>query len=76
MSIKEITITNFLSYKSQTVTLSPNLNVFVGRNGSGKSNFFNSILSINLGLIFVLADKFSIRGDERKMVENNIIANV
>ena len=41
MSIKDITITNFLSYKKQSVQLNPHLNIFVGHNGSGKSNFFN-----------------------------------
>lgn len=43
MSIKDITITNFLSYASQSVTLGPQLNIFVGKNGSGKSNFFNGM---------------------------------
>ncbi|KPI34472.1 Chromosome segregation protein sudA [Cyphellophora attinorum] len=45
MYIKQITIQGFKSYKNQTVVdpFSPKLNVVVGRNGSGKSNFFAAI---------------------------------
>lgn len=42
MYIKQIAIQGFKSYKNQTITdpFSPHHNVVVGRNGSGKSNFF------------------------------------
>lgn len=42
MYIKQIAIQGFKSYKNQVVTdpFSPRHNVVVGRNGSGKSNFF------------------------------------
>ena len=36
-----ITLKNFKSYQNETVTnLSPHINVIIGRNGQGKSNFF------------------------------------
>ncbi|KAF2482745.1 structural maintenance of chromosome protein 3 [Neohortaea acidophila] len=45
MYIKQIIIQGFKSYKDQTVIepFSPKHNVIVGRNGSGKSNFFAAI---------------------------------
>lgn len=54
MYIKQITIQGFKSYKNQTVVdpFSPKVNVIVGRNGSGKSNFFAAIR-------FVLGDAYS-----------------
>jgi structural maintenance of chromosome 3 (chondroitin sulfate proteoglycan 6) len=63
MYIKHITIQGFKSYKDQTFIkdpFSPKHNVIVGRNGSGKSNFFNAI-------IFVLSEKYSkLKADERQ----------
>lgn len=54
MYIKQIVIQGFKSYKNQTIVdpFSPKLNVIVGRNGSGKSNFFAAIR-------FVLGDAYS-----------------
>ncbi|KAK5170296.1 Structural maintenance of chromosomes protein 3 [Saxophila tyrrhenica] len=54
MYIKQIIIQGFKSYKEQTVIepFSPKHNVIVGRNGSGKSNFFAAIR-------FVLSDEYT-----------------
>ncbi|KAI9005213.1 putative chromosome segregation protein SudA [Gaertneriomyces semiglobifer] len=54
MYIKQIIIQGFKSYKDQTALepFSPHLNVVVGRNGSGKSNFFWAIR-------FVLSDAYT-----------------
>lgn len=54
MHIKNIVIQGFKTYKNTTIIdeLSPNLNVVVGRNGSGKSNFFAAIR-------FVLSDAYT-----------------
>ncbi|VDM26937.1 unnamed protein product [Toxocara canis] len=61
MYIKEVSITGFRSYLETTVNdFSPRHNVVVGRNGSGKSNFFFAIQ-------FVLSDEFShLRSDHRQ----------
>ncbi|KAL6247558.1 Structural maintenance of chromosomes protein 3 [Rhinocladiella similis] len=61
MHIKQITIQGFKSYKNQTIVnpFSPKLNVIVGRNGSGKSNFFAAIR-------FVLSDAYSQMGREER----------
>lgn len=54
MFIKKITIQGFKTYRNTTIIedLSPNLNVVVGRNGLGKSNFFSAIR-------FVLSDAYT-----------------
>jgi structural maintenance of chromosome 3 (chondroitin sulfate proteoglycan 6) len=54
MYIKQIIIQGFKSYRDQTVIepFSPKHNVIVGRNGSGKSNFFAAIR-------FVLSDSYT-----------------
>lgn len=63
MYIKQVIIQGFRSYRDQTIIepFSPKHNIIVGRNGSGKSNFFFAIQ-------FVLsADEFSnLRQEERQ----------
>jgi structural maintenance of chromosome 3 (chondroitin sulfate proteoglycan 6) len=62
MFIKNIIISGFRSYREQSFPdgLSPKTNVIVGKNGSGKSNFFAAIQ-------FVLNEKFvNLRAAERK----------
>ncbi|TGO54596.1 hypothetical protein BOTNAR_0263g00080 [Botryotinia narcissicola] len=59
--IKQINIQGFKSYKDQTLIdeFSPATNVIVGRNGSGKSNFFAAIR-------FVLSDAYTQMGREER----------
>lgn len=54
MHIKKITVQGFKTFKASTIVddLSPDFNVVVGRNGSGKSNFFAAIR-------FVLSDAYT-----------------
>ncbi|WEJ97377.1 Structural maintenance of chromosomes protein 3 [Yamadazyma tenuis] len=54
MYIKRIVVQGFKTYKNKTVIdlVSPKFNVVVGRNGSGKSNFFSAIR-------FVLSDAYT-----------------
>ncbi|KAH9900564.1 condensin complex component SMC3 [Xylariomycetidae sp. FL2044] len=61
MYIKQIIIQGFKSYKDQTVMdpFSPGTNVIVGRNGSGKSNFFAAIR-------FVLSDAYTAMSREER----------
>ena len=62
MYIKQVIIQGFRSYREQVICepFSPKHNVIVGRNGSGKSNFFFAIQ-------FVLSDEFShLRPDQRQ----------
>ncbi|ODM20685.1 Chromosome segregation protein sudA [Aspergillus cristatus] len=61
MYVKQIIIQGFKSYKDQTIIepFSPKHNVIVGRNGSGKSNFFAAIR-------FVLSDAYTHLGREER----------
>lgn len=43
MQINEISLNNFKSVQKQSIKLLPNINVFVGVNGSGKSTILDSI---------------------------------
>lgn len=64
MYIKQVIIQGFRSYREQTVVepFSKSHNVIVGRNGSGKSNFFYAIQ-------FVLSDEFShLRHEQRQQL--------
>ncbi|KAI6228153.1 Structural maintenance of chromosomes protein [Aphelenchoides besseyi] len=65
MYIREINITGFRSYNELTsvTEFSPKHNVVVGRNGSGKSNFFYAIQ-------FVLSNEFNNLNQEQR---NNIL---
>eukprot|EP00127_Corallochytrium_limacisporum_P000324 Clim_evm19s11 gene=Clim_evmTU19s11 len=62
MYIKQVIINNFKSYKDvlEVEPFSEKFNVVVGRNGSGKSNFFSAIR-------FVLSDAYNnLRSEERQ----------
>lgn len=62
MYIKQVIISGFKSYKDRLEVdpFSPRHNLIVGRNGSGKSNFFDAIA-------FVLSDRFAnMRTEHRK----------
>lgn len=41
--LKSVKLTNFLSFKEQTIELHPKVNVLIGVNGSGKSNFLKAL---------------------------------
>jgi structural maintenance of chromosome 3 (chondroitin sulfate proteoglycan 6) len=63
MHIKQIIISGFRSFRNQEEIeqFSPQHNVIVGRNGSGKSNFFNAIQ------FALLAPKFiNLRQEDRQ----------
>ena len=64
----QVIIQGFRSYRDQTVVepFSSKHNIIVGRNGSGKSNFFYAIQ-------FVLSDEFShLRQEQRQVCDDEI----
>jgi RecF/RecN/SMC N terminal domain len=63
MHIKQVIISGFRSFRSQSEIepFSPKHNVIVGRNGSGKSNFFDAIQFVLLGPKFA-----SLRQEDRQ----------
>ncbi len=48
--IKSITLKNFFSFEEQTVRLNPKVNLLVGINGSGKSNFIKAFELLRFGI--------------------------
>jgi len=58
--IREVQLTNFMSYKNANIPLEPGLNLIVGPNGAGKS-------SILLGISVVLGQAYTERS--RKLSE-------
>ena len=81
--IKSIRLTNFYSFKETTINLNNDLNILIGINGSGKSNFFKAIEFlyegvVGKGLQKLIIDKWCgveeifFKG-EKKSNQNNII---
>ena len=48
MWIKEIRLNNYRNYKNISATFSPGLNIFIGKNAQGKTNFLESIYFLSL----------------------------
>lgn len=48
MWIEKITLTNYRNYKDISASFSQNLNVFIGRNAQGKTNFLEAIYFLSL----------------------------
>lgn len=67
MHIKQITISNFRSFKQQPEIhpFSPGTNAIVGRNGSGKSNLFDAMQFVLLSPRFQTLR--SVRGDSESV---------
>ena len=63
MQIKKIELENFRSFKRQTIELLPNINIFVGINGSGKSTVLDA-LAISLSWLVEGIQKIELRGKE------------
>jgi len=61
VQIKEIDIQNFRGIEKQTIELSPNINVFVGVNGAGKSTILDAI-AISLSWLVARIQKADTQG--------------
>ncbi|CAG5006259.1 DNA replication and repair protein RecF [Dyadobacter sp. CECT 9275] len=48
--IKQIRITNFCSFHESEIDLDPNVNILIGINGSGKSNFLKAVKLLREGV--------------------------
>ena len=49
MRIDKVKVTNFRNLATQEVVFSPNINVFCGKNGAGKTNLLESIYFVSIG---------------------------
>ena len=48
MKIKRLKLTNFRNYLNLEIELNPNINIFIGNNGEGKTNILESIYVLSL----------------------------
>ncbi len=48
MKINRLVLKNYRNYKNLDITLSPNLNIFIGKNAQGKSNILESVFVLAL----------------------------
>ena len=48
--IKYVKLTNFFSFKEETISLENDINLLVGINGSGKSNFLKALRFLKVGV--------------------------
>jgi recombinational DNA repair ATPase RecF len=63
--MQSIRIKNFKSYQSQTIAgLNNRINVILGANGQGKSNFFKGTFNFILAISFLFTDRFTINRNE------------
>lgn len=78
MQIKKIELENFRSFKKQTIELLPNINVFVGVNGAGKSTVLDAI-AISLSWLVSGIQKVESRGmdiDENSIKNNTNFSSI
>ncbi len=57
MKIKELNLLNFRNYKKEKIELSPNINILIGNNASGKTNVLESIYTLALARSYKAKDK-------------------
>jgi DNA replication and repair protein RecF len=66
MLLRSLQLINFKNYEQVKLEFSPNINVLVGTNGSGKTNLLDSIYYLSLTKsAFSTSDNFLIRHDEK-----------
>jgi predicted ATPase len=58
--IKAISITNFYSFRQETIKMNPNTNILIGINGSGKSNFLKVFRLLKEGVAGIGLKKYVI----------------
>jgi DNA replication and repair protein RecF len=65
MHLKSIHLINFKNYEEADITLSSNVNCFVGRNGSGKTNILDAVYYLSLCKSYLnVMDRQNIRFDQ------------
>lgn len=72
MHLNELSIINFKNYEEANLTFSPEINVFVGNNGQGKTNMLDAIYYLSFCKSFLNPiDKQSIRIGEKFFLLNS-----
>ena len=72
MRIHNVHIKNFKSYKDEFLNdLNPKFNIILGKNGQGKSNFFNG-WSMQIKNSFLLSDSHKLRTPNDKATVTHV----
>ena len=69
MKLKEIKLLNFRNYKEQILEFNPGINIFIGDNGTGKTNILEAIYVLSL----TKSGRYGTELDLIKKGENNLI---
>lgn len=73
MHLKLLSLVNFKNHSEASLTLSPEINVFVGNNGQGKTNLLDSIYYLSYCKSFLNpVDKQNIKLDEKFFLLNGV----
>lgn len=71
--LKSVRLVNFFSFGDCTIDLEPDLNVLVGINGSGKSNFLRAFQLLKAGLDGKLQEQIAQWGGINSIQQKNVI---
>ena len=73
MIINKLNLTNFRSYKKESINLSKKINVFTGDNGAGKTNILEAIYTLAVARSYKAKDEDMInRGSDFFKISANI----
>ena len=77
MWIEEINLKNYRNYESAQAVFSPNLNVFIGQNAQGKTNFLEAIYFLSLTRSHrTRSDKELIQFNEKELKVSGVLHRV
>ena len=68
MKLKELKLLNFRNYKEAILEFNPGINIFIGDNGSGKTNILEAIYVLSL----TKSARYGTDTDLIKLGENNL----
>lgn len=71
--IKSVRLVNFFSFGDCTIELEPDMNVLVGINGSGKSNFLRAFQLLKAGLDGKLQEQITQWGGINSIQQKNVV---
>ncbi|MDZ4666911.1 MAG: DNA replication and repair protein RecF [bacterium] len=74
MHLSELSLSNFKNYQQAKIRFSPNVNVFVGKNGAGKTNLLDAIyyLSITRSYFNAIDHQQILLGEQYFVIESKV----
>jgi len=77
MKLEKLNLFGFRNHKNTDIACSPTVNLFVGRNGQGKTNILEAIAYLSIGKSFYSAPDNNLvrRGDEEFVIHGSFISD-